>query len=97
MKTDIAVSLLIPVFNTEKFLSECLDSACSQTLKKIEIICVNDGSTDSSGEILRAYKEKDKRIVLIEKENGGLPSARNAARSSARTSFVQLLTENLTS
>ena len=91
MKTDIAVSLLIPVFNTEKFLSECLDSACSQTLKKIEIICVNDGSTDSSGEILRAYKEKDKRIVLIEKENGGLPSARNAALDRARGEYVAFL------
>ncbi len=72
------VSVIIPVYNTEKFLRKCLDSVCNQTLQDIEIICINDCSTDGALEILREYARKDKRIKLIELfENGGAAKARN--------------------
>ena len=76
---DILVSVIIPVYNVEKYLERCIDSIINQTYENIEIICVNDGSTDKSGEILEHYAEKDSRIVVIHKKNGGLSSARNAA------------------
>ena len=55
---DIKVSVIIPVYNTEKYLKQCLDSVCAQTLQEIEIICVDDGSTDSSPDILKDYASK---------------------------------------
>ncbi|MDR2409535.1 MAG: glycosyltransferase [Bacteroidales bacterium] len=73
------VSIIIPVYNVEKYLRECLDSVVNQTLRDIEIICVNDGSSDGSPQILEEYAAKDSRITVIHKENGGLSSARNAA------------------
>ena len=71
------VSVIIPVYNVEKYLRECLDSIVNQTLREIEIICVDDGSTDGSPEILREYGEKDCRITIISQENRGISSARN--------------------
>ncbi len=59
------VSVIIPVYNVEKYLRECLDSVVNQTLKEIEIICVDDGSTDSSLEILKEYAKKDNRFTII--------------------------------
>ena len=70
-------SIVIPVYNVENYLAECLDSVLAQTFKDFEVICVNDGSTDKSGEILKSYAQKDDRIKIIYKENGGLSSARN--------------------
>ncbi len=78
------VSILVPVYNIADYLAECLDSLLSQTLREIEIICVNDGSTDNSLEILEQYAKRDPRIVIVNKENGGLPSARNAGIDAAR-------------
>ena len=72
------VSVIIPVYNIEEFLTKCLDSVINQTYKNLEIICVNDGSTDNSQKILEEYAENDKRIKIINKPNGGLSSARNA-------------------
>lgn len=82
------VSVLIPVYNVEKYLRQCLDSLVNQTLKEIEIICVNDGSTDESLSILQEYAKKDDRIVIINKQNGGLPSARNAGLIAASGKYV---------
>lgn len=82
------VSVLIPVYNVEKYLGRCLKSIMKQTLSNIEIICVNDGSTDKSAEILEEYSKKDSRIVIVTKENGGLPSARNAGLDAARGTYV---------
>lgn len=82
------VSILIPVYNVENYLEKCLDSVTGQTLTNIEIICVNDGSTDSSAEILEKYKKKDSRIKIINKDNGGLPSARNAGLDVASGKYV---------
>lgn len=85
------VSVLVPVYNVEKYLAQCLDSIINQTLKDIEIICVNDGSTDSSLKILEKYTQKDPRIKIINKENGGLPSARNAGLDAATGEYVSFI------
>lgn len=82
------VSILVPVYNVEKYLNECMDSLISQTLQDIEIICVNDGSTDKSLEILNQYATKDPRIKIISKCNGGLPSARNVGLDNAKGEYV---------
>lgn len=71
------LSIIVPVYNSEKHLKECLDSLINQTYKNIEIICVNDGSTDNSLNILNEYAKKDNRIKIFSKENGGMASARN--------------------
>ncbi|EET60574.1 hypothetical protein BRYFOR_07392 [Marvinbryantia formatexigens DSM 14469] len=85
------VSVIIPVYNVEKYLEKCLDSVERQTLPEIEIICVNDGSTDGSLQILQSYAEKDDRIIIINKENGGLSSARNAGLAVAEGEYVYFL------
>ncbi len=72
------VSVIVPVYNTEKYLRCCLNSIITQTLQDIEIVCVNDGSTDGSLKILQEYAAKDKRIKIINQENKGLSAARNA-------------------
>lgn len=82
------VSVIVPVYNTEHYLKKCLDSILSQTLQEIEIICVNDGSTDSSPDILRQYAKKDQRIRLVQKENGGLVSARKAGVRIAQGKYI---------
>lgn len=87
----IKVSVIIPVYNVENYLKECLDSVINQTLKEIEIICINDGSTDNSGEILQKYKKKDSRISVYEKVNGGLSSARNTGLSKAIGKYIYFM------
>lgn len=72
----------------ERYLSFCLDSVLSQTLKDIEVICVNDGSTDASSSILKEYALKDERIVVVQKENEGVAAARNDGMDAARGEFV---------
>jgi len=79
MKNNPKVSIIIPVYNVEKYLRQCLDSVVNQTMWDIQIICVNDGSTDNSRNILQEYVDRDFRIEIIDKPNGGLASARNAA------------------
>ena len=74
------ISVVVPVYNTSKYLRKCLDSLVNQTFKDIEIICVNDGSTDSSLSILQEYKAKYNSIKIISQENQGLSSARNTGR-----------------
>lgn len=82
------ISVIIPVYNVEKYLRKCLDSVIGQTLEDIEIICVNDGSTDGSPDILKEYEEKDSRIKIINKQNGGLSSARNEGLKLANSEYV---------
>ena len=86
-----AVSLLIPIYNVERYLSECLDSAIGQTLKDIEIICINDGSTDSSPEIIARYAAKDNRIKVIDKPNSGYGCSMNLGLQEATGEYVGIL------
>ena len=85
------VSVIIPVYNTEKYLSFCLNSCLQQTLFDIEIICVNDGSTDNSLAILEEYAKRDYRVIIVNKENGGLSSARNAGLKVATGEIIMFL------
>lgn len=71
------ISVIVPIYNVEKYLNECIDSIIRQTYTNLEIILVNDGSTDSCAKICDSYKKKDSRIKVIHKENGGVSSARN--------------------
>ncbi|WP_153053059.1 glycosyltransferase family 2 protein, partial [Streptococcus suis] len=71
MKEEL-ISVIVPVYNVENYLHECLDSILNQTYQNLEIILVNDGSTDSSGKICDDYAAKDGRIKVIHQENGGL-------------------------
>lgn len=82
------VSVVIPVYSTEKYLKECLDSVINQTLEDIEIICINDGSTDNSLEILEEYAKNDNRIVLISRENKGVAESRNEGIRKSNGEFV---------
>ena len=77
-KEQPKISIIIPVYNVESYIRECLESLINQTYQNLEIILVDDGSTDSSGEICDIYCKKDKRIIVIHKANGGLVSARKA-------------------
>lgn len=72
------ISVIVPVYNVENYVSQCIESIINQTYKKIEIILINDGSTDSSKEICVKYAQKDQRIKIVDKKNGGLSDARNA-------------------
>lgn len=82
------ITVIVPVYNVENYLNKCLDSLINQTYKNLEIIVINDGSTDNSGEICQEYAQKDNRIVYIEKENGGLSDARNAGLERKTGSYV---------
>jgi glycosyltransferase involved in cell wall biosynthesis len=82
------ITVVIPIYNVEKYLSVCLDSVINQTYSNLEIICINDGSTDESLEICLKYKEKHSRIKIINKFNGGLSSARNMGIKSSKGSFI---------
>ncbi len=85
------VSVIVPVYNVEKYIKNCLESLVNQTLKDIEIIIVNDGSTDSSKSIIDEYIEKYDNIVYLEKENGGLSDARNYGLNYAKGEYVAFL------
>ena len=85
------VSVIIPVYNQEKYLEECLASVCRQSVQDIEIICVNDGSTDGSLEILKKYAKSDSRICLLSQENQGAGAARNLGMSQARGKYLSFL------
>ncbi len=82
------VSVIVPVYNTEKFLKRCLESLINQTLQDIEIICVNDGSDDSSSAILESFALKDSRIKIITQTNQGLSEARNNGIQLAQGEFI---------
>lgn len=82
------VSIIVPVYNVESYLAMCLDSLTCQSFEDIEIICINDGSTDNSLEILEHYQKFDRRIKIINKENGGLSSARNVGIKTANGDYI---------
>lgn len=85
------ISIIIPVYNVEKYLEKCILSVVKQTIQSVEIILVNDGSTDSSSEIIKKYAEKYTNIRIVNKENGGLSSARNVGLDIATGEYVTFL------
>ena len=91
MSDNPHLSIIVPIFNQEAYLHKCLDSILTQSYNDMEIICVNDGSTDSSQKILEEYAAKDDRIVIVVKENGGLSSARNAGMKVMRGDIVAFI------
>ena len=85
------VSLIIPVYNAEKYLRRCLTSAMEQTFKDMEILVVNDGSTDESLAICREYAQMDPRFHIINKENTGVSDSRNRAIQIAKGDYLQFM------
>lgn len=85
------VSIVIPVYNVEKYLKKCIDSVINQSYKNIEIILVDDGSKDLSGQLCDEYASRDKRIKVIHKENGGLSDARNAGIDIANGKYITFI------
>ena len=87
----IKVSIVVPVYNVEKYLRQCMDSIVNQTLKEIEIICVDDGSTDSSGDILDEYASRDNRVRVIHKENKGYGHSMNMGFHAANGKYIGIV------
>ena len=85
------VSVVIPVYNVEKYLRRCLDSLVNQTYKNLEFICVNDGSTDNSLEILKEYAAKDSRFIIINQKNQGVALARNNGLNVASGDYLSFV------
>lgn len=91
MKQDVLISVIVPVYNVEKYLARCVDSILAQTHNHLEVILVDDGTKDSSGKICDEYAAKDSRIRVIHKENGGLSSARNAGINIAQGEYLSFV------
>lgn len=87
MKNKV-ISVIVAIYNIEAYLEKCIVSIVNQSYSELEIILVNDGSTDSSGAICHSYAEKDSRIKVINKPNGGLSSARNAGLDCASGDYI---------
>ncbi|KUH59428.1 hypothetical protein AUL39_03710 [Tractidigestivibacter scatoligenes] len=85
------VSVLVPIYNVETYLEQCLSSLAAQTLKDIEVICINDGSTDSSPAIIRSFMNRDPRFHLVDKENSGYGDSMNRGLDAARGKYVAIL------
>lgn len=85
------ISILVPICNVENYLDECLSSLINQTIKNIEIICLNDGSTDNSLSIIKKYAEKDNRIVVIDKENSGYGDTMNLGIRKAHGEYIGIV------
>lgn len=88
MDREKTISVIVPIYNVEKYLARCVDSILAQTYQDLEIILVDDGAKDASGAICDAYAEKDPRIKVIHKKNGGLSSARNAGIDAATGEYL---------
>lgn len=91
LNNDLLVSIIIPVYNVENFLDRCIKSVVNQDYKNLEIILINDGSTDSSGAICRHWLKRDKRIQLIEQKNAGLSAARNTGIEYSKGSYFAFI------
>lgn len=91
MSSRVKVSVLVPIYNVEEFLPECLDSLVGQTLKEIEIICINDGSTDNSLKIIKSYANKDERIRIINKKNSGYGDSMNRGLDLATGEYIGIV------
>ena len=88
MKEEKKISIAIPVYNTEKYLERCIYSILNQTYKNLEVICVDDGSTDLSGKILDRLSQEDSRLKILHKKNEGVSIARNLALLEAKGEYI---------
>lgn len=88
MENEQLVSVIVPVYNVEKYLEKCLESIINQTYKNLEIICIDDGSPDNSIDILNRFAEKDNRIKVIRQENKGLSGARNTGIKNSKGKYI---------
>ena len=86
--SNIKISIIIPIYNVEKYLSECLESIINQSYKNLEIICVNDGSTDKSLMVIKEYEKKDKRIKVISHNNKGVSATKNEGLKIATGDYI---------
>ena len=82
------ISIIVPVYQAEKYISKCIESIVNQAYKNLEIILIDDGSTDSSGEICDRYGERDKRIVVVHNPNKGVSDARNCGMDIATGDYI---------
>ena len=87
-KMNIKISVIIPVYNCEKSIKKCIESICQQSLEEIEILLINDGSTDNTSKIIKEYQKLDDRIVILEQKNSGPSAARNRGIKSARGQYI---------
>ena len=85
------ISVILPIYNVAQFLPRCIESVCSQTYDNLEIILVDDGSPDDCGDICDKYAEKDNRIVVVHKQNGGLSDARNKGAEIANGEYITFI------
>ena len=85
------ISVIVPVYNTEKYLPRCIDSILAQTFTDFELLLIDDGSTDNSGRICGEYALKDKRIKVVHKENGGVSRARNLGIDNAQGEYLSFI------
>ena len=88
------ISIIVPIYNGEKYLRECIESIISQEYENIEIVLVNDGSQDNSLDIIKKYKKKDNRIIIIDKPNGGVSEARNKALEIIKGDFICMVDQD---
>ena len=91
MNQEKKISVCIPFYNIESYVSRCLDSVLGNTYQNLEVICVNDGSSDGTSALLHTYEEKDPRVIVIDKKNGGIVSARNSAIDAATGDFISFI------
>ncbi len=91
MTKSSKISVIIPVYNTERYLPRCLDSVLSNTYDNLEVICINDGSTDNSINILDNYKVSDERVVVINQKNSGVSAARKAGLNVATGEYIAFI------
>lgn len=88
MEAQPLITVIVPVYNVEKYLRRCLDSIIGQTYQNLEILCIDDGSIDNSGEICEQYAARDARIKVIHQENQGLSTARNRGLDAAEGEYI---------
>lgn len=90
-RKDELISVVVPIYNVEKYIEKCIDSIINQTYTNLEIILVDDGSPDKCGKICDEYAKRDKRIKVIHKENGGVSSARNIGLDNLNGEYVTFI------
>ena len=86
-----SVSVVVPIYNVERYLPQCLEALCSQTLRDLEIVAVNDGSTDGSLSVLQEWARKDERIVIVDKPNSGYGASMNCGIEAARGAYIGIV------